>query len=63
MMIRRSVLLLGVGLALSGCTAHFSCAGWDELPELKTARTDDPRTKRVVLKWRTYAREMGCKFK
>lgn len=47
-------------LALPSSCAHFSCAGWDTLPELRTARTDDPRTKKVVLTWRSYyAKQCG----
>ena len=51
-----------IGVSLSGCLEHFSCAGWEDLPEPKVSRSDDPRTKRVVLAWREYANKMGCKF-
>lgn len=61
-MTRLAAILL-LGASLSGCMEHFTCAGWNNLPELQASRTDDPRTKRVILKWRSFANEMGCKFK
>lgn len=58
----RLTAVLGVAAVLSGCKLHFSCAGVDQLPELKASQTDDKRTKRVVLKWRTFFYdEMGCR--
>lgn len=49
---RVSVLSFAV-LAPASCN-HFSCAGWDTLPQLKAGPRDDDRTKAVVLKWRNF---------